>query len=243
MNNYDLDELNAGRSMGMPIENEQSMSTYLSHVMRSVYMRMTYGLLLTALTSYVIASSPTMMTAIFSSSIIFYGLMIAELALVVILSARINKMSSGTARLLFFAYAVLNGVVFTSIFFMYSPAVIFKTFLITAGTFGAMSIYGYTTKSDLSKIGSYLYMALIGLIITAVVNIFVKSSGLDWVVSLAGVAIFVGLTAWDTQKIKAMAMATDEQNVSKLATMGALSLYLDFINLFLYLLRIFGRER
>ncbi|MBR1543301.1 MAG: Bax inhibitor-1/YccA family protein [Muribaculaceae bacterium] len=244
MNNYDynLDELNAQRGY-QPIETQRSLSGYLSKVMRSVYLRMFLGLLATAFTSLYIASNEALVTTLFSSQFIFFGLMIAELAVVIILSSMINKMSTAMATALFYLYAVLNGVVFTSILFVYSPAVIFKTFLITAGTFAAMSIFGYTTKQDLSKFGTYMVMALIGLIVCSIVNIFLKSSGFDWLISLAGVAIFVGLTAWDTQKIKAMAMATDEENVGKLATMGALSLYLDFINLFLYLLRIFGRER
>ena len=248
MDNYDynLDELNAQRSgyqPYQPIDTERSLSSYVSRVMRSVYARMFLGLLVTAFTSLFIAGNQTLVTAIFGSKFLFFGLMIAELGVVIVLSSMINKLSSATAALLFYLYAILNGVVLTSILFVYSPAAIFKTFLITAGTFGAMSIYGYTTKQDLSKIGSYLVMALIGLIVCSIVNIFLQSTGFDWAISLLGVAIFVGLTAWDTQKIKAMAMATDEENVGKLATMGALSLYLDFINLFLYLLRFFGRDR
>lgn len=248
MNNYDynLDELNAKRSgyqPYQPIDTERSLSSYVSRVMRSVYARMFLGLLVTAFTSLFIAGNQTLVTAIFGSKFLFFGLMIAELGVVIVLSSMINKLSSATAALLFYLYAILNGVVLTSILFVYSPAAIFKTFLITAGTFGAMSIYGYTTKQDLSKIGSYLVMALIGLIVCSIVNIFLQSTGFDWAISLLGVAIFVGLTAWDTQKIKAMAMATDEENLGKLATMGALSLYLDFINLFLYLLRFFGRDR
>ena len=129
-----------------------------------------------------------------------------------------------------------------TIFLAYSPGCITKTFFVTAGTFGAMSVFGYTTSQDLSKIGSFLFMALIGLIIASVVNIFMHSSTLDWIVTIAGVLIFIGLTAWDTQQIKAMAQAAPSDAVSKLATLGALSLYLDFINLFLYLLRLFGRN-
>ena len=129
-----------------------------------------------------------------------------------------------------------------TIFLVYSPTAITKTFFITAGTFGAMSVYGYFTSNDLSKVGSFLYMALIGLIIASLVNIFLHSSTLDWIVSIAGVLIFIGLTAWDTQQIKTMAMTTPADSVGKLATVGSLSLYLDFINLFLYLLRIFGNR-
>ena len=144
------------------------------------------------------------------------------------------------ATLLFFLYSALNGVTLSYIFAIYSPQSIFLTFCITAGTFGAMSIYGYFTRQDLTKMGSFLIMALLGLIVCAVVNIFLANSALDWVISIAGVAIFVGLTAWDTQKIKQMAAMTDTTNAGKVATLGALSLYLDFVNLFIHLLRIFG---
>ncbi|MDY5260266.1 MAG: Bax inhibitor-1/YccA family protein, partial [Sodaliphilus sp.] len=154
----------------------------------------------------------------------------------------INKMSAGTASLLFYLYSAITGVTLTPIFFAYTGDSIVKTFFITAGTFGAMAIYGYVTKKDLTKMGSILVMALIGLIIVSVVNIFLASSALAWGISAAGVIIFIGLTAWDVQKIKQMAMETSERNVGKLAAIGALTLYLDFINLFLYLLRIFGNR-
>ena len=144
----------------------------------------------------------------------------------------LNKLSTTTATLLFYLYAVLNGVVFSSIFVVYDLGSIAYTFFITAGVFGAMSVYGMVTKNDI--------MGLFGLIIASVVNIFVASSTLDWIISLFGVALFIGLTAWDTQKIKNAAYVTDPSQTGKLATIGALSLYLDFINLFLYLLRIFG---
>lgn len=216
----------------------------LSKAMRGVYMRMFFGLIVTALTAVFVATQDQLMYAIFSNSIIFWGLVIAEFACVIALSAAINKMSSTTALLLFFGYAILNGVVFSSIFWAYDLGSIGKTFLITAAVFGAMTVYGYTTKSDLTKIGSFLFMALIGVIIASVVNMFLHSSTLEWIVSLAGVAIFIGLTAWDTQKIKQMMlMSGDNDSISKIATLGALSLYLDFINLFLYLLRFFGSSR
>ena len=141
---------------------------------------------------------------------------------------------------LFFVYAIINGVTLASIFRVFEISTIAQTFFITAGVFGAMSAYGYLTRADLSKFGAFLFMALIGLIITSVVNIFMGSETLDWVISLVGVGIFIGLTAWDTQKIKMMVMQSNGYNVGKIATLGALSLYLDFINLFLYLLRIFG---
>ena len=154
----------------------------------------------------------------------------------------VKRMSSGTATGLFYLYALLNGVVFALIFTAYSFDSIFKTFLITAGTFGAMSVYGYFTSNDLTKIGSFLYMALFGLIICIVVNLFWANSTLDWIISAAGVLIFIGLTAYDTQKVKEWAEAGAMVD-GRLATIGALTLYLDFINLFLYLLRFFGNSR
>ncbi len=150
-------------------------------------------------------------------------------------------MSPATASVLFYLYAALNGVVFSLIFAAYSFDSIFKTFLISAGTFGAMTAYGYMTRRDLTRIGSFLYMALFGLIIMIVVNIFWHNSTLEWIVSAAGVLIFIGLTAWDTQKIKGWIQSGYPDG--RLKTIGALTLYLDFINLFLYLLRFFGSSR
>ena len=191
------------------------------------------------------AASPALTNLIFSSKVIFFGLIIAELILVFWVSARIEKLSLTTATLMFILYSVLNGATLATIFLAYSPEIITKTFFVTAGTFGAMAVYGYFTKSDLSSWGKLLIMAVIGLIIAGVVNMFLKSSMMDLVVSVLGVLIFVGLTAYDSQKIKRMlAMQTDMgETAQKVALMGALSLYLDFINLFLYLLRLFGRER
>ena len=173
---------------------------------------------------------------------LMWVLIIAELGIVFAISGAINKLSSATATMLFYVFAIVNGLMLSTIFLVYSPGAITKTFFITAGTFGAMSIYGYFTNSDLTKWGSFFFMALIGLIIASVVNMFVHSSGLDWIISIVGVLLFVGLTAWDTQQIKRMAMMTGVENQGKLATWGALSLYLDFINLFIYLLRIFGNR-
>ena len=193
-------------------------------------------------TSRGIASSPALLTTILGSRAIFFGLMIAELAVVFVLSGMLHKLSTATATLLFYLYAILNGVVFSSIFVVYELGSIAYTFFITAGVFGAMSVYGLVTKNDMTRFGSYCVMALFGLIIATVVNIFVASSTLDWIISFVGVALFIGLTAWDTQKIKNAAYEVEPSQMGKLATIGALSLYLDFINLFLYLLRFFGRS-
>ena len=212
-------------------------TSVLSMVMRKVYGRMFLALVVTALTSLYVASSPAILSVVLGNRAVFFGLMIAELFVV---SGMLNKLSTTTATLLFYLYAVLNGVVFSSIFVVYDLGSIAYTFFITAGVFGAMSVYGMVTKNDMTKFGSYCIMGLFGLIIASVVNIFVANSTLDWIISLFGVALFIGLTAWDTQKIKNAAYVTDPSQTGKLATIGALSLYLDFINLFLYLLRIFG---
>lgn len=227
----------------LPNEQRGAVLADVSTVMRSVYGKMTLGLLVTALASWLMLGSEQMLSLVFSSPFVFFGLALVELGLVFYLSARIQKLNPATATAMFYLYSVLNGITLTPIFFMYTAESIVSTFFITAATFGAMTVFGYVTKQDLSKFGAILVMALIGLIVCSIVNIFLKSSSLQWIISLAGVAIFVGLTAWDTQKIKRMAEGVYGDDVSRLSTMGALSLYLDFVNLFIYLLRIFGRER
>lgn len=217
------------------------MQSLVSSTMKRVYVKMFLGLLVTAFTAMYAASSSFIHFYI-THSWLMWVLIIAELGLVFAISGAINKLSSATATMLFYVFAIVNGLMLSTIFLVYSPGAITKTFFITAGTFGAMSIYGYFTNSDLTKWGSFFFMALIGLIIASVVNMFVHSSGLDWIISIVGVLLFVGLTAWDTQQIKRMAMVTGVENQGKLATWGALSLYLDFINLFIYLLRIFGNR-
>jgi uncharacterized protein len=209
-----------------------------------VYGWMSFALALTGLTAVFVAMTPALTHLIFGNKLVFYGLIIGELALVAWLSLAIQKMSATMATSVFLGYSVLNGVTMASIFLIYTTSSIASTFFITAGTFAAMSVYGYTTKRDLTSMGNLLMMALMGLIIASIVNIFMKSPMLYWITTYAGVLIFVGLIAYDTQKIKDMNIigneGTDEDR--KEAIMGALSLYLDFINLFLYLLRIFGRR-
>ncbi len=218
--------------------------TLANKVMRRVYVKMLVAMLVTAVTSMYVSSNEAILQLIFGNSFVTIGLVISQIAVVLVLSGRLNKLSITSATLLFYLYSVLTGVVFSSILLLYTATSVGMTFLITAGVFAAMSIYGFTTSNDLTKFGSIMFMALIGLIICSVVNIFLKSSGMEWIISLAGVAIFIGLTAWDTQKIKNAAMyATDGTSAEKLATFGALSLYLDFVNLFLYLLRFFGGSR
>lgn len=212
-------------------------------ILKRVYVRMFIGLLISAFCAMGVAATKGLFT-FFYNPIVYFGMFIVMIAMAWILPARMQKMSTGSMLICYVIFSALMGASLASIFLVYPIASIVYTFFITAGTFGAMSVYGYFTKSDLSKIGSFLFMALIGLIIACVVNIFLKSSGLNWIISIAGVLIFVGLTAWDTQQIKRIAAANlDPAMADKLATLGALNLYLDFINLFLFLLRIFGGSR
>lgn len=224
-------------------QREESLDTVVSSTMKKVYLKMTLGLLVTAVTAWVAAILPGYVSFMSHHSWMMWVLIIAEFGLVIGLSSSIERLSNVAASLMFYLFALVNGLMLFTIFYAYDTYVIAKTFLITAGTFGAMSVYGYTTSTDLSKVGSYLVMALIGLIIASVVNIFFNSKAMDWIISIAGVAIFIGLTAWDTQAVKRMAAATPAEYRGRLATIGALNLYLDFINLFLYLLRIFGNRR
>ncbi|MCD8291055.1 MAG: Bax inhibitor-1/YccA family protein [Prevotella sp.] len=227
-------------------EKEQGASMALPALMRKVYVWMTLALVITGFTAYGVASSPGIISALFSNMLLFWGLFIVEIALVWIVSARINRMSITTATLLFVAYSILNGVTLSIIFLAYTMSSITSVFFITAGTFAAMSLIGLFTKADLTSLGKILFMALIGLIIATLVNVFFIRSGMfSLIVSYIGVLIFVGLTAYDTQKIKKMLMMADNMSEEgqKIALLGSLSLYLDFINLFLYLLRIFGGNR
>ena len=234
MENYQ-NEMDAQRVM------DRSVSAAL---MRSVYYWMAGALTITGLTAMLVVNSPAMMNWIFSSTGVIWGLLIAELVLVMVLSAAINKLSFSTATLLFILYSVLNGVTLSSIFVVYTAGSIASTFFITAGMFVALAIYGSVTKKDLSAMGRFMFMTLIGLIIATIVNIFMQSTMLYWITTFVGVVVFSGLTAWDAQKIQQMALAADEVNEStqKMALLGALTLYLDFINLFLELLRILGKR-
>ena len=234
-------ELNFGTTTR---EQELSMSAAFPVLMRKVYVWMTLALVITGVTAYGVATSPGLMMAIATNKLLFWGLIIAEFGLVVAISAAINKLSLTTATLLFVLYSVINGATLSFIFAIYTMSSIASVFFITAGTFAVMAVIGYTTKKDLTSMGKILFMALIGIIIATIVNICLKSTGLQMIVSYLGVLIFVGLTAYDSQKIKQMLlMAPDAgEGAQKIALLGALSLYLDFVNLFIYLLRIFGRR-
>lgn len=212
--------------------------------MNKVYAWMSAALLITGFVAYWAATTPAVINAIVTNRILFYALILGEFGLVIWISARINQMTSERANLLFITYAALNGLTLSTIFLIYTSSSIATTFFITAGTFAAMSFYGYTTKKDLTSWGNLLFMALLGLIIASLVNMFLQSPFFNYLLSWGGVVIFVGLTAYDTQKIKQMANEMDsEENAKKGAVIGALSLYLDFVNLFLYLLRLFGDRR
>jgi hypothetical protein len=214
---------------------------------RSVYNWMCIGLALTGFVAFYISTNETLLRLVFSNSLIFFGLILAEFALVFAIAGMVNRMSAGTATALFVIYSTLNGVVLSFIFLAYTRASIASTFFICAATFLACSIYGWITKRDLTSLGGFLFMGLIGIIIASVVNWFVRSSAMHMIISYIGVFVFVGLTAYDTQRIKNMARAQpaglEGAVIRKGAILGALSLYLDFINLFLMLLRIFGQSR
>lgn len=234
--NYELGSVERDR--------EIALSSAFPVLMRKVYLWMTLALVITGITAYGVATTPSLLQAVFSSKLVFFGIIIAEFALVIGLSAAINRLSLTMATLMFVAYSVLTGVMLSSIFVAFTMSSIAYVFFITAGTFAAMAFVGYTTKKDLSSMGRFLFMALIGLIIATIVNLFVASSSLDLIISYAGVLIFSGLTAYDTQKIKEMLYQADDagETMQKVALLGALTLYLDFINLFLYLLKIFGKK-
>ena len=229
---------------GLQAERQWDVSEAFPVLMRKVYVWMTLALAITGFTAYGVATSPGILQAIYTNQILFWGLIIAEFALVFGVTAAINKLSLTTATLMFILYSVINGALLSYIFLAYTASSVAVVFFITAGTFGAMALIGYTTKADLSSMGKILFMALIGMIIATVVNLFVKSDGLTTILSYVGVLIFVGLTAYDTQKIKNMLLEAPDASeaAQKMALLGALTLYLDFINLFIYLLRIFGKR-
>lgn len=216
----------------------------VNEFMRSVYNWMAIGLSLTGFVAFFVSNNETMMRFIFGNQLIFFGLIIGELALVFTISARVHKMQASTATSLFVLYAALNGATLSAIFLIYTSSSITSTFFICAATFVASSIYGMATKRDLTAMGQFMFMGLIGIIIASVVNLFLRSSGVSLIVSYIGVIVFVGLTAYDTQKLRTMALSQpdglDAGTIRKGSILGALTLYLDFINLFLMLLRILG---
>lgn len=231
----------------LPVSPAQ-VSAIFTSAMQRVYLWMALGLVLTASVAFYVSSSITLLSLIFSSQWTFFGLVLAELGLVIAITRAIHRLSPAAAVGLFFLYAAINGATLSAIFLVYSLGSVALTFGTTAVVFGIMSFVGWTTKQDLSKWGGILFMALIGLLVASIANYFLASTALDWLITYAGVLIFLGLTVYDTQKIKLMATAValqgaDETAVSRIGVLGALRLYLDFINLFLFMLRLLGRRR
>ena len=228
------------------VKNTYEAKAAQSSLMRSVYTWLTLALAITGLTAMYMAKSLTVLNMMMQNSMMFWGILIAEVVLVMYMSARIHKISFTTATLLFIAYSVLNGMTLSILFLIYTMSSIATTFFVTAGTFGVMAIFGYVTKKDLTRIGNLCLMGVIGLIIASVVNMFLHNSMMDMFISYIGVLIFVGLTAYDAQKIKHLLSGDDievNESTQKIALLGALTLYLDFINLFIYLLRILGDRK
>ena len=223
----------------------EQIKTEQSNFIAKVYGWMSLALVITGLVAKWVASSPALIDLFIGNDFIFYGLLIAQLICVGYLSARINKMSAQTALIIFIAFAALNGVTAATIFMVFTNESIASVFLVTAGTFGVMSLYGYNTKKDLTKIGNLALMALVGLIIASIVNMFYDNSTFYLISTFAGILVFVALVAYDTQKIKQMNLIGNEGTESdkKEAILGALTLYLDFANLFQYFLRIFGQQK
>ncbi len=215
-------------------------------LIKNVYVWMATALYLTGFTALLIAGSETMLRFIFGTRAVFFGLLLAELGIVFYMGAALKKMSFRTAVLLFALYSIINGATLSCIFLVYTASSIASTFFVTAGTFGIMAFIGHTTRKDLSSLSQFFLMALIGIILATIVNIFWANDTLSWIITYAGIFIFVGLTAYDAQKIKALLTRTSVQTegeLQKIALMGSLELYLDFVNLFLYLLRLLGRKR
>lgn len=228
------------------MQTTQASTSAVSIYMRQVYMWMTAGLIITAAVAWWVANTVAVRNAIFGSNIILIGLIIIEFGLVFVLAAAIHKISAGLATGLFILYSALTGATLSSIFMVYTSASITTAFMVAAGTFLAMSIYGTVTKRDLSGLGTFLFMGLIGIVIAMLVNVFLKNSMMTFIISCIGVLVFTGLTAYDTQKIRQFGMNApigDAAAIRRGAILGALTLYLDFINIFLMLLQLFGGSR
>ena len=237
-------EYNSKTSFASSASRTSTFDSALRDYMVKVYQYMSIALAISGLVAFMVASSPTLMQAIFGTPLAFV-VMLAPLGFVIFFGFKLNSISAEKAKSFLWIYSALMGLSLATIFAVYTATSITRVFLITASTFGAMSIYGYTTKKDLTSFGSFLIMGLIGIMIASLINIFLKSSGLDFAISLLGVFIFIGLTAYDTQRIKQTYyhFAGNNEMVSKMAVMGALNLYMDFINLFIMLLRFFGERK
>ena len=211
--------------------------------LRSVYGWMCAGLAITAGTAWFVAGSPGLVQAIATNRLAFWGLLIAQFGIVIFLSARVQRLAPATAALLFIAYSALTGAFLSFVLLLFTSQSVTSTFLVTGGMFGALALYGSVTKRDLSGLGQFAMMGLIGVVLASIVGIFWQNDLFQFVLSVCGVVVFTALTAWDARRLKAMALALPEGQTGSYAIVGALSLYLDFINLFLFLLRLFGRRR
>ncbi len=211
--------------------------------LRRVYGWMFAGLAITATVAFLVSGTPALLQIVFGNPIVFFGLILVELGLVFFLSARVDKMAPQTAAMLFVVYSALNGATLSAILLAYTGTSIATTFVVTAGMFGALALYGTTTKRSLAGIGQFFFMGLIGLVLASVVGIFWKAPALQFIISVVGVLVFTGLTAWDAQRLKTMAAVTPDGQLAGRAVVGALALYLDFVNLFLFLLRFIGGRR
>lgn len=234
-----MEPLDRASAFPASVATSERVTTFL----RSVYGWMCVGLAITAAVAYMISSSPALIGALVSNYLLFVGLFLAQLGLVFFLSARVDKLAPGTATLLFIAYAALTGVTFAVILLAYTGASIASTFVVTAGMFGALALYGTTTARSLAGVGQFFFMGLIGLVLASVVGMFWRNAALEFLISVVGVIVFTGLTAWDAQRLKQMATTIPEGRLGSYAIVGALSLYLNFINLFLFLLRFMGGRR
>ncbi len=228
-----------------PSKDQLGIKSYQALFITKVYNWMALALFITGLVSYFTASSTQILNIIVGSKFVFYGILIAELLLVIYLTRSIQKLSQNMVIAGFLIYAILNGLTMSIIFLIYTSNSIATTFYVTAGTFGAMSLYGYYTKKDLTSLGNMAMMALIGIIIASIVNMFLQNDMMYWIITYLGVAVFVALTAYDTQKLKELGSRgfVNDESMEKTSILGALTLYLDFINLFLFLLRIFGNRK
>ena len=233
--------LNLGAMNYAPSRPLAAAGDRVSDALWVTYRWMTLGLATTGLVALVVANSPAILEALLGNRILFYGLLLGQLGLVMALSAMATRVSTPVAALMFFAYAALTGVTFATLFLVYTATSIAATFFVTAGAFAGLSFFGLVTKRDLSAVGRFALFALIGVILASLANIFLKSTGLEWLITFAGVVLFAGLTAYDTQRLKEIFARGDTS--ANLPLVGALTLYLDFINMFLFLLRIFGNRR
>jgi uncharacterized protein len=217
--------------------------TIVADFLRGVYGWMCGGLAITAATAWVVASSPSIANAIFTNRLLFWAIVIAQFGIVITLSARVNRLAASTASALFIAYSALTGVTLSFVLLLYTRESVASTFVVTSGMFGALALYGTFTRRNLSGLGQFMFMGLIGLVLASIVGVFWHNDGLQFMISFVGVIVFAGLTVWDAQRLKAMALATNTGGVSAVTIVGALALYLDFINLFLFLLRFLGDRR